>query len=270
MIYGITYSDHRMTRSASLCVGSMAKHGVNYPYQKSFADIDDEFWRLNKDIFDQNRGGGYWLWKPYIIYTMMTSGGIKDGDILIYADAGVEFVESVYHIIGRMDQDIFFFTNGFPHVEWCKGDVWQNINMDRYEFKPSDQLDDACWLQHYSMVDKDPLPKQVQASVIFFKVNQNTRNFVKEWLLYSQMPGFITDEPSKLPNFPTFAEHRHDQAILTCLQIKHGYKTHFWPTNYSEHIRHTAQPEDTYPTMFNHHRKRDPSHGNGEPEWPDS
>jgi hypothetical protein len=75
--------------------------------------------------------------------------------------------------------------------------------------------------------------------------------------LWGQMPGFIDDSPSKLPNYPTFAEHRHDQAILTCLQIKYGYKLHFWPTKYSEHIRHTARPEDNYPTMFNHHRKRD-------------
>jgi hypothetical protein len=104
--------------------------------------------------------------------------------------------------------------------------------------------------------DKVRKRTQVQASVIFFKVNESTKNFVKEWLLWCQMPGFIDDSPSKLPNYPTFAEHRHDQAILTCLQIKHGYKLHFWPTNYSEHIRHTALPGDDYPTLFNHHRKR--------------
>ncbi len=252
-----------MTRSAGICAQSMLKNGIDQVNQMNSSDWHDSeytehgqntFEWLNKDILSQQRGCGYWLWKPWCIASEMLD--LKDNDILVYSDAGVEWVNSVHHIIDRMDQDIFFFTNGFPHVEWCKGDVLKSIlgwNI------PGDGQ-----LSHL----KDF--KQVQASVIVFKVNHSTRNFVKEWLLYCQMPGFIDDSPSKLPNYPTFAEHRHDQAILTCLQIKYGYKLHFWPTNYSEHIRYTAQPEDAYPVLFNHHRKRDPGKGNGDPEWPQS
>ena len=29
-------------------------------------DIDEGFKQLNRDIFDIKRGGGLWLWKPYI------------------------------------------------------------------------------------------------------------------------------------------------------------------------------------------------------------
>jgi hypothetical protein len=67
------------------------------------------------------------------------------------------------------------------------------------------------------------------------------------------MPGFISDAPSKLPNYETFAEHRHDQAILTCLAIKHGYIIdHWWPTNYSMHLPRSER--DSYPVIFNHHQ----------------
>jgi hypothetical protein len=91
--------------------------------------------------------------------------------------------------------------------------------------------------------------------VIFFKVNQKTRDFVKEWLLWCQMPGFIDDSPSKTPNCATFAENRHDQAILTALAIKHGYTIErWWPTTYSMHLPRSAR--DGYPVMFNHSRKR--------------
>lgn len=255
MIRCITFSDEKMTQSAELCCRSALKFGCDEARQFNKSTIEGYFTNFNKDIFSNERGCGFWLWKPYLIEVSMRD--MNEGDILIYADAGIEFVNSVHHIIDKMDEDIFFFTNGWPHVEWCKMDVINGVLgwQDRYD--------------HGDPYIKDKMAsyKQVQASVIFFKVNQKTKDFVKEWLLYCQMPGFIDDSPSKLPNYPTFAEHRHDQAILTCLQIKYGYKLHFWPTNYSEHIRHTARPEDTYPTIFNHHRKRNRSFGKGDSEW---
>lgn len=252
MIYGITYSDHNMSFSRQKCADSMRVNGVDRATEYAAGDIDDEFYEFNKSIMSSSRGCGYWLWKPYVIYKEMQL--LNDGDILIYSDAGVEFVNNVSHIIERMDEDMFLFTNGFPHVEWCKGDVIDNLLgwISREEHGDPYVGDNVLNF------------KQVQASVIFFRVNQKTRGFVKEWLLYCQMPGLIDDSPSKLPNYPTFAEHRHDQAILTCLQIQYQYKLHWWPTAYSEHIR---VPGDTYPVMFNHHRKRDPGKGDGQPEW---
>lgn len=234
MIHLVTYADERMTKAKKQCIKSALANGIN-----SFNDwckerlTDTDFYRQNKETLDQERGAGYWLWKPYICYDAILR--LNDGDTLIYADAGVEFIAPVFNIINRMEEDIFFFTNGHKHKEWCKTDVTSLING----WKPFSQQDQ----EH----------KQVQASVIFFKVNQITRDFIKEWLLWCQMPGLIDDSPSKEPNCKTFSEHRHDQAILTSLQIKYGYKLHWWPTQYSEHIRVEG---DTYPVLFNHHRKR--------------
>lgn len=242
MIRLVTYSDDKMTISKDKCCASALKHGIDVCWPQNPDTISFEFRDFNKEILSAERGCGFWLWKPYHIYKAILQ--CQEGDYLVWADAGVEFVNSVKEIIDKMDEDIFFFTNGFKHAEWCKHDVIKTI------------LPSLSPLL-YQQADKSWIPSpQVQASCIFFKVNQKTKDFVKEWLLYCQIPGFIDDSPSVLPNYPTFAEHRHDQAILTCLQIKYGYKLHFWPTNYSEHIRHTAQPEDNYPTLFNHHRKR--------------
>lgn len=240
MIHGITFADEKMSISADRCKLSMLKNGVDSAEYLRPNDLSSEFKEFNKETLNAERGCGFWIWKSYIIYKKMLQ--LNEGDILIYSDAGIEFVNHVSHIIDKMDEDIFFFTNGFPHVEWCKSDVISGI---------------LGWAENGNIKTDDMVRfKQVQASVIFFRVNKETKDFVKEWLLYCQMPGFIDDSPSKLANYPTFAEHRHDQSVLTCLQIKYGYKLHFWPTDYSEHIRHTAQPGDNYPTIFFHHRKR--------------
>jgi hypothetical protein len=197
-------------------------------------DIDIEFRRLNYETFKQERGVGLWLWKPYIIYQTMLNA--QDGDIVIYSDAGIEFIDNVNHIINRMDQDVFLFNNGWPHINWCKADVMYEINR---------------WVVFESFKDI----KQAQASNIFIINSVRSRRFVKEWLLWCQMPGLIDDSPSIIPNNAHFSEHRHDQAILTALSIKHNIERHWFPSTTAMNLRED-NPGDTYPTLFNHHRKR--------------
>lgn len=241
MIYLVTYADSKMTKAASICCSSVRQNGIDTTIWPQNPDtISHEFMLMNRDVLVQERGAGYWLWKPYFIYKALLHA--QNGDYVIYSDAGVEFVASVNEIISRMDEDIFFFTNGWPHIEWCKMDVLKTI------------------LPEFKIDGTERNIKQIQASVIFFRVSQKTRDFVKEWLLYSQMPGFIADEASKIPNYKTFAEHRHDQAILTCVALKHGYTIdHWWPTQYSNHLPRSER--DSYPVIFNHHRLRNS-------EWP--
>jgi hypothetical protein len=247
-----------MTESAKVCIQSAMQNGVDeakYWHESDIYNSFRSFCNWNIEIISSKRGCGYWLWKPAIIYDTIRI--MHDEDILIYSDAGVKWINNVNEIISRMNQDIFLFSNGHEHVHWCKMDVIKAINgLTKNDF-------------HNASGDYSCLTfQQCQASVIFFKVNQKTRNFAKEWLLWCQMPGFIDDSPSKLPNHPEFAEHRHDQAILTCLAIKYGYKLHWWADKLWYESQRYRWAEDTYPSMFEHHRFRDKGKGGGkDPEW---
>jgi hypothetical protein len=226
-----------MTISAKLCLLSGLKNGCHFGTCYTPYDIDEEFRKNNKEILDEPRGNGYWLWKPYFIYEKMKS--LSDGEILIYSDAGVEFINDINHIINVMTEDIFFFGNNYNHVDWCKGDTLIEIlNRDMLCFSD----------------------KQIQASVIIFKINNETKAFVKQWLDYCQDKQLIDDSPSELPNLDTFAEHRHDQAILTCLALNDGFSFHYWPASYNDGAFHYEKIEqykgDNYPIIFHHHRKR--------------
>jgi len=233
MITGITYSDTNMGISAARCVKSMITHGVSMAKALNGIHLPVLFKQMNGEVLSQPRGVGYWIWKPMIIWEELFV--MNDGDYLVYSDAGVEFIGDVNHIISRMDQDVFLFGNNWRHVDWCKGDVLDAIQ---------DATDE----------------RQVQASVIFIRKTAESMRFVKEWLLWCQMPGLIDDSPSVTANAPTFQEHRHDQAILTCLQIKHGYRLHWWPASYSDgafvYDKLPQYAGDDYPVLFNHHRKR--------------
>lgn len=230
----ITFTDNNMTIAADICVASAIRNNVYEARVYRPKDIDAKFRKANAAILDAPRAG-YWLWKPYIIDRELKK--MKDGEYLIYADAGVEIVNNVNHIIDRMDKDIFLFGNMWQHVHWCKGDALMP-NIDFYNDK-----------YHY----------QVQASVIFIRNTSRARIFIEGWLHHCCKPGLIDDSQSKKPNHPDFKEHRHDQAILTSLAyLILMDKFHWWPAMYNAgHFTYEkAGYTDTYPVLFHHHRMR--------------
>lgn len=232
MTHLITFTDDNMTMAANICVTSALLNNVHETKIYGPKDIDAKFRKANAAILDQPRGCGYWLWKPFIILEELKK--MKDGEYLIYCDAGVEIVNNVNHIIDRMQGDVWLFGNMFQHVHWCKADVMKALNC----------FDSGS---------------QVQASVIFIRNSKQAREFVNEWLTWCTVSGMIDDSPSKCPNHPEFQEHRHDQAILTTLACREKLTPlHWWPAMYNAgHFAYekTGYP-DTYPVLFHHHRCR--------------
>jgi hypothetical protein len=229
----ITFTDENMTIAAKICEVSALQNNVNEVKIYQPKDIDAKFRKANAAILDQSKGAGYWLWKPYIIDREMRK--MKEGDTLVYCDAGVEIVNNVNWICDRMQGDIWLFGNKFQHIHWCKSDVIDAIIPD---FEEDD--------------------RQAQASVIIIRNTEQSRKFVKEWLQLCCVPGLIDDSPGKLPNHSEFREHRHDQAIITCLAIRESIPLHWWPAMYNAgvFIYEKTEHNDDYPVLFHHHRMR--------------
>ena len=236
MIDLVTFASPDMTISARRCELSAKAQGV------------DSATRYGTFEPSKERGCGFWRWKPGIIHEELK--WLPDDSILIYSDAGVEFIEPVSIVLDRMDQDIWLFGNETLHRHWCKRDIIDAV----WKITPkngSDQGRTASW---------DRFDKQVQASVIFFRVNDYTRAFVKEWLDWCLFEGgrLIDDSPSRLPNHPEFKENRHDQAILTTMAYREGIKLHHWYVRYPQNTpgRGPFYPDDNYPPLYLHHRFR--------------
>lgn len=263
----VTFSDLAMERSAELCVRSAKRHGFNEADSYSRSDIESSGWASDEPLkvlalMDSNsRGaGGSWCWKPFIILEAMMMCG-KD-EILAYSDAGVEFINNVNFIIDRMDQDIWLFGNQYEHAHWCKRDIIEAIwpltleHLQMAEEHGGIEARDSLWRE---MGWSPRFGKQVQASVIFFRVNDKTRAFVKEWLDWCLFEGgrLIDDSPSRTPNHPEFQENRHDQAILTTMAYRDNIPFHYWPASYNngafEYPR-GGYPDEEYPILFSHHR----------------
>lgn len=230
MIKHLCFSDHRMTLSAGRCSQSALKHGCNQTVIYSPMNIDVQFNMDNEKILRQDRGAGYWLWKPYFILKELQRS--NEGDIIVYTDAGVEFVNDVNLLLDEMSHEIMVFGNGWRHGDWCKMDVLKDMEGETY-------------------ADYD----QCQATCIILINSDYSKRFVEEWLHWCTMPDFIDDTPSKTENYKTFREHRHDQAILTNLVYREGLPLNRWPAQYK--LRGNEKYKNKYPVIFNHHGLRD-------------
>lgn len=239
----ICYADEQMQTSQQLCIKSAREKAdieLCSGYTPDFILSDTDFYLRNEATLEATqRGGGkgWWLWKPYIVEHALRD--YAPGSYVIYADVGVEFISSIKPLIELMEktkQEILLFGNGHTHLIWCKDRVlsamlpgwWKTENIGKLE--------------------------QVQASVMLFKVSDYTRRFAREWLAWSEIPGFIDDSDNTgVTNM--FRDHRNDQAILTNLAIREGIQLHWWPVQYG-HVNKNNY-NDTYDQLFYHHRWRE-------------
>ncbi len=235
MIHLVTFSDQRMTVSAKNLCDSAIQYGCNsYSWWRE-EHLPEWLYNHHPEMVKDSRGFGWYAWKPFIVAEEIMK--MNDGDILIYADAGQTLKDSVNHVIEAMDSDVFLFNNGWNHVDWCKYTT----------------LDAILHFDDFDSHSKYDEYKQPQASLIFFRVSKESKDFCREWLAWSLMPGLIDNSPSQYGNRPNFQEHRWDQAILGCMAINHNIALHWFPSTTGHHI---PRGSDKYPEITNHHRKR--------------
>ena len=203
MKYFINYASNGFFNSQKKGLNSANFFGFE-TYGYSYNDIDVNFKIRNRSILEQKSGGGYWLWKPYIILDMLNK--ISDGDYLIYMDAGANLIKDPREYLEMIDdKGILGFSMIHKQYKWTKGDCFYYINKENKEsFKDENQL---------------------QGTYIFFRKCDYSVSFVKKWLEYCTMDGLINDEPNKvMNNFDGFIDHRHDQSIFSLLSYNEGIK----------------------------------------------
>ncbi len=87
-IYGISYASRHFKNRENIINNQGLNSNLFYQF-KCFTeiDVDNEFKKAMGDIWNMSkRGGGYWVWKPYIIYKKLNE--LKENDILVYIDSG--------------------------------------------------------------------------------------------------------------------------------------------------------------------------------------
>ncbi|MBS0185143.1 MAG: hypothetical protein JSS34_02130 [Proteobacteria bacterium] len=204
-VYLISYADGPevfFQNQYALAQSSLGR-GVDFilNYRKSL--LDPQFVSENKEIIDQPKGAGYWLWKPWIILKTLKS--VPENAIVIYSDTGNLIKASLTPLIKLAEQHPILLSVYENKEIWgwaskkVKRDVFMSLNCDTPECHNGSVL----W-----------------AGFMIFRNTPEAREFVQMWLKYAQDPELLTDLPSKYESLPDAAGHCHDQAILTVLYHK--------------------------------------------------
>lgn len=217
-------------------------------------------YKLYHSTLDLPRGGGYWLWKPFIIKEALKEVNI--GDIVIYADAGIEIIGDLSPLLNlALQKGILLFAGHYDDIgspgpnicsKWTKRDCFVFMDSDEPRYYQSQMLD---------------------ASFLVLVKTEKSVAFIREWFLYCSQPQLLTDQPNVCgcPNLSDFIEHRHDQSILSLLAARDGIELFRHPSKYGNHLKMEPYRQSgewtrylygsrgiyynsPYETLLNHHR----------------
>lgn len=201
-------SQLRLNKKSALEVGKVDEHYTFGPN-----DIDPEFKEKNKEILSKNRGNGLWLWKPYFIHKVFKEK-LKEGDYLIYSDAAILYMNSMYQVIDFLKEqnaEMWFNRLDLKEKYYSKRDAFILMGVD---------------MPFYSET------YQYMGGIQIYRKSKFTEKFIEQLLFYSQDKRIITDDHNKLgvENYKGFIDNRHDQTVLSLLIKKYGVANSGNPT----------------------------------------
>ena len=244
MIIAINYADEKFRKSQKFNTHRMKTVGkADDVIEYTPESIDKEFASENKGILSEKRGGGYWLWKPYVILDALKK--INSDDYVVYTDSGVVILKPISFLINLMDkndQNIMCFTGG-KHLKECyytKRDAFILTGCD-------------------NDIDIYDTPQYCGGYIVIRK-NKDSLNLVKQWLQFATDRRIITDDPNVMgkENYPGFIDHRHDQSIWSLVCKKNHIIPFRNPSQYGEDASlffDEVNARSRFPQMFDVHRQ---------------
>jgi hypothetical protein len=211
-IVAIFYTDSKYQGREDYLLGRLRGLGFDevIAYNRAWLESTN-FYLDNWEILDMPRGGGYWLWKPYIIIEAMKE--LDYDDVVFYMDAGDDIGDNTFVIIKDHLVNNDYMIGGLSY---------RPINR-KYTKKDCFVLMGADFEEYYNT-------PQNEAGAIAFKKTTFNEHLLNEWLFYCRNKYIITDIPNLHGgNDPSFIKHMNDQSILSILTTKHKM-------NYSEDL----------------------------------
>jgi len=211
-IYGISYASRQF--NARQQKATAFKNSGYFDDFKMYNenDISNKFKEDNKEIwYNSKRGGGWWIWKPYIIYEKLKA--MMENDVLVYFDAGCHLC-TTFEAKKRFNQYIEMVNN-----HWA-GHLRFLLSPNCQEKKYTNQYTINYFEKRYNTkMDKYISNEQLVGGIQIIRNTKFTMDFFKEVLSILEDNKHLFDETYT----QTGENHRHDQSIMSLLyKLKGG------------------------------------------------
>ena len=87
-LHFITYGDEKYENAKQRILEQAKKMGCFNGIIRAYGpkDLSEDFKQGVGNVINDKRGGGFWIWKPYMFRDFMSK--INENDVFLYADAG--------------------------------------------------------------------------------------------------------------------------------------------------------------------------------------
>jgi hypothetical protein len=216
----LTYATPDYLAQQRAVVGGARQAGVTdiVAWDRAMLERTD-FYAQHRAVLDRRKGGGLWLWKPYLIDRELQR--LEPGDFLVYSDCGYPW------------RPLVIRQSLQPLLQWCanqNGGVLPGVYVPRHG-------PNRKWTKHECFIamqcDSEPYWRQpqIQATFSVWQKCALAEALAAEWLRWCVQPVALNDE-RLLPavrEYPDFVDHRHDQSILTNLALMRGIRCYGRP-----------------------------------------
>lgn len=212
-IYIINYANEKFKSHQKRLTKSIKKIDKKYiVLEYGPESIDENFAVKYEDILSEEKGGGYWLWKPYLIKKTLEES--NDNDYIFYCDSGafvINKLELLVNDLNKANQDIMGFELPLIESQWTKKEAFINLGCDNDAFYNSNQI---------------------LASFILIKNTEESRAFFNEYLNCCCNKENLIDKKNENLQSSDFIDHRHDQSIFSLLYKKKAYEAFRDPSQF--------------------------------------
>jgi len=212
----IAYADHKMAYSLKRIGKQARKLGIFDEVILWTPEMLPNY-ILESPLMSYSYGGGYWAWKPCIIYETLKKNA--EDTVVCYVDAGCSLKKGIewtlyFELLKTYDSLCFKYRDEMS--------AWERFGSKSTKIKHWAKKELLLFLDEIVMDDIYREQNKIWGGALFFKGKDNL--FIKEWLdITINHPEMIID-PTKdeLNNqYPFFALHKHDQPVLTALAYKY-------------------------------------------------
>lgn len=201
----VTYADERfgsLSVDQQQFVHRVHASTASYSYGREWLEKTD-FYRENKELLDNEVGGGFWAWKPYIILDVMKK--TQEGDFIIYCDRKDMFSPGLFNYVeNNLEPDEFcmLLLGNSINGQYTKRDTFILMECDEEDYWNS---------------------KQLEAGFSVWKNCEKSIDILNQYLKYCLDYKIVSGDESVLgEERDGFKEHRYDQSILTNIAIREG------------------------------------------------
>jgi len=177
----------------------------------------------------ENRGFGFFLWKPLIVLDELRS--LKDGEFLFYIDSGCHLnkrgrrrFNAYLSALNSSREDVLVFEFRLPALDVLDPgpfSVFEGLNDLAYA--KSEVLREFLTL---GLTKKDFESASIQGGILLIQKSPKSVKLIEKWAEYARKRPELFDESlDKGGEGAQFIAHRHDQAVLSLLAKKYGVAT---------------------------------------------